>query len=163
MKFYIFSSALACVHVITNKTKDNNYLISVPIYTNPEVDLESQLASLDHYVPAFRLTDSKTGSNGFMLVDEKGESENLSHQLTVTAGLFDIMSSNSDVDHPLCEECTDALLDLMEQQLRLTEEELSDYSHFLRKIENDEDYENMEDLEKELENVSCAFIPIIKS
>lgn len=127
--------------------------LALPVFTNPEVDLESQLASLDHYVPAFRLTDSKTGSNGFMLVDEKGESENLSHQLTVTAGLFDIMSSNSDIDHPLCEECTDALLDLMDQQLRLTEDELNDYSNFLKKIENEDDFENLEDLEKELDNL----------
>lgn len=135
------------------------------MFTNPEVDLESQIASLDHYVPAFRLTDSKTGSNGFMLVDEKGESENLSHQLTVTAGLFDIMSSNSDVDHPLCEECTDALLDLMDQQLRLTEEELNDYSNFLKKIENEDDFENLESLEKELDSVSLFFyvVYVLKS
>lgn len=126
----------------------------MPVFTNPEVDLESQLSSLDHFVPAFRLIDSKNGSNGFMLVDSKGESETLSQQLAVTAGLFDIMSSNSYIDHPLCEECADTLLDLMDQQLRLTEEELNDYSNFLRKIENEDDFENIEDLERELENVS---------
>ncbi|KAL0269362.1 UNVERIFIED_CONTAM: hypothetical protein PYX00_007122 [Menopon gallinae] len=127
--------------------------LSLPVFTNPEVDLELQLASLDHFVPAFRLTESKTGSNGFTLVDEKGETETLSHQLQLTANLFDVMSCNSYVDHPLCEECTDALLDLMDQQLRLTEEELNDYSNFLRKIENDDDFENYEGLEKELESL----------
>lgn len=60
------------------------------------------------------------------------------------------------MDHPLCEECTDTLLDLMDQQLRLTEEELNDYSNFLRRIENDDDFENYEGLEKELENVSTV-------
>lgn len=126
----------------------------MPVFTNPEVDLESQLSSLDHFVPAFRLTDSKNGSNGFMLLDEKGESEQLSQQLAVTAGLFDLMSSNSYIDHPLCEECADSLLDLMDQQLRLTEDELNDYSSFLRKLENEDDFENIEDLERKLENVN---------
>ena len=129
-------------------------LILVPIFPNPEVDLESQIASMDHFVPAFRVIDSKNGSNGFMLIDGKGESQNLSQQVTVTAGLFDIMSSNSYIDHPLCEECSESLLDLMDQQLKLTEEELNDYSNFLRKIENEDDFDNIEDLERELENVS---------
>ncbi|EEB16376.1 beclin, putative [Pediculus humanus corporis] len=108
---------------------------------------------MDHFVPAFRVIDSKNGSNGFMLIDGKGESQNLSQQVTVTAGLFDIMSSNSYIDHPLCEECSESLLDLMDQQLKLTEEELNDYSNFLRKIENEDDFDNIEDLERELENL----------
>ena len=39
----------------------------------------------------------------------------ISHKLAMSAELFDIISSNSDVDHPLCEECTDTLLDTMDQ------------------------------------------------
>ena len=53
----------------------------------------------------------------------------------MTADLFDIVSSNSEIDHPLCEECTDTLLELMDQQLRLTEDELNDYSQFLKRYE----------------------------
>lgn len=47
-----------------------------------------------------------------------------------------MLSSNSEVDHPLCEECTDSLLDLLDQQLRLTAEELNDYSSFLKRCNN---------------------------
>lgn len=53
--------------------------------------------------------------------------------LQVTAGLFDALSNNSDVDHPLCEECTDSILELMDHQLRLTENEQSDYREYLQR------------------------------
>jgi beclin 1 len=108
-------------------------MLPVPIHAAPDVDLESQAGSLDRYVPAFRLTESGNGANGFMLVDE-GETKSLSHHIRVTASLFDILSSSSQVDHPLCEECTDALLDLMDQQLKLTEDEWNDYNQFLKRL-----------------------------
>lgn len=89
---------------------------------------------MDQYIPAFRLTESGNGANGFMLVGGEGETESLSHHIRVTASLFDILSGNSQVDHPLCEECTDALLDLMDQQLKLTEDEWNDYNQFLKRL-----------------------------
>lgn len=44
------------------------------------------------------------------------------------------MSGHTDIDHPLCEECTDTLLDQLDQQLRTTEDELKDYKEFLHKL-----------------------------
>ena len=107
---------------------------AVPIHAAPEVDLESQAGSLDRFIPAFRLTESGNGANGFMLIGVEGETESLSHRMRLTADLFDILSNNSQVDHPLCEECTDALLDLMDQQLKHTEDEWNDYSEFLKRL-----------------------------
>ncbi|KAL1130119.1 hypothetical protein AAG570_013058 [Ranatra chinensis] len=71
----------------------------------------------------------------------------------VTADLFDIVSSNSEVDHPLCEECTDTLLELMDQQLKLTEDELNDYTQFLKRLESDDTQESLETLTKEMEHL----------
>lgn len=51
----------------------------------------------------------------------------------MTASLFDTLSSNSEIDHPLCEECTDMLIDLMDQQLKLMEDEWDDYKNFLER------------------------------
>lgn len=45
----------------------------------------------------------------------------------VTGDLFDIMSGQTDVDHPLCEECTDTLLDQLDTQLNITENECQNY------------------------------------
>lgn len=71
-----------------------------------------------------------------MLVVDDSEVESLSHQMKVQASLFDTLACNSDIDHPLCDECTDTLQELMEQQLRLTQNELNDYSEYLRKYVN---------------------------
>jgi len=45
----------------------------------------------------------------------------------VTSDLFDIMSGQTDIDHPLCEECTDTLLDHLDTQLNITENECQNY------------------------------------
>lgn len=47
----------------------------------------------------------------------------------VTGDLFDIMSGQTDVDHPLCEECTDTLLDHLDTQLNITENECQNYKY----------------------------------
>ncbi|XP_034936313.1 beclin-1-like protein isoform X2 [Chelonus insularis] len=94
-----------------------------------------------------------------MLVGDSGETESLSHHLRVRATLFDILSSSSAADHPLCDECTDSLLMLIDQQLRMTEGEWSDYNEFLKKLEadqqNDSDTGEMEILVKELADVKA--------
>jgi beclin 1 len=41
----------------------------------------------------------------------------LSHYIRKSTRLFDLVSSTSDIDHPLCEDCSDSLLILLEQQL----------------------------------------------
>lgn len=128
--------------------------LSLPIFSNPEVDLESQAASLDHIVPPFRLVESGNGSNGFTLVGgEAGETGSLSHHMKLTASLFDIVSGNSEIDHPLCEECTDMLLDLMDQQLRLSEDEWNDCSQFLKRLEKEDTEEGLDILEAERDNL----------
>jgi len=37
------------------------------------------------------------------------------------------MSGQTDIDHPLCEECTDTLLDHLDTQLNITENECQNY------------------------------------
>lgn len=125
--------------------------LSLPIHNHPDVDLESEAVSLDRYTPAFRLTESGTGANGFTVVGKEGELNQISHKMRVTSELLDMLSSNSDIDHPLCEECTDQLLELLEQQLHLTEVECNDYNRFLDRLQAEEDPpHSLESLEKEL-------------
>ena len=59
------------------------------------------------------------------------------------------MSGQSSIDHPLCEECTDTLLDQLDQQLKITDDELKDYKVFLNKL-NDKPSLDTEALSKEL-------------
>lgn len=145
-------------------------------------EIEPQSGSIEHLVPPFRLIESANGTNGFMLVGDSGETESLSHHLKVLrvssimsqqiimrppfffvkvrATLFDILSSSSSADHPLCDECTDSLLLLMDQQLRMTEGEWSDYNEYLKKIEVEQQQQGNEDVEmetlmKELQDVKA--------
>ncbi|XP_013407864.1 beclin-1-like [Lingula anatina] len=102
-------------------------------------------------IPSARSVSLDSGHDFTLLGEsEQGNMENLSHRIKVTTHLFDIMSGQSDVDHPLCEECTDTLLDQLDQQLKITEDELKDYRDFLEKIEGDGGDIQEEDLDKEL-------------
>ncbi|XP_025090043.1 beclin-1-like isoform X2 [Pomacea canaliculata] len=106
----------------------------------PETDEDPDVLKIN--VPPAR--SDLNDSSDFMLLGETrpDNMENLSHRLKVASVLFDIMSGQSEVDHPLCEECTDALLDRLDQQLKLTEDECRDYKEFLEKLTS---YENKVD------------------
>lgn len=73
----------------------------------------------------------------------------INYLFKVRATLFDILSSSSSADHPLCDECTDSLLLLMDQQLRMTEGEWSDYNEYLKKLEIEQQHQGHEDVEME--------------
>ena len=57
--------------------------------------------------------------------------------MRVTIELFDMLSDNSEVDHPLCEECTDTLLESMEQQLELAESDAQEYADYLARLNSE--------------------------
>ncbi|XP_071510475.1 beclin-1-like [Diadema antillarum] len=99
-----------------------------------------------------RLSSHDSGQD-FTLLGETASSrmESLSHRLKVSSHLFDIMSGQSDIDHPLCEECTDSLLDQLDQQLKITEDECKHYRESLERLtEAEESGEGSEDVEREL-------------
>ncbi|CAN8008878.1 hypothetical protein HPB47_005817 [Ixodes persulcatus] len=100
-------------------------------------------------IEPWRIVES---GNGFMLVgDNAAPAETvISHKLQVEARLFDIMTNQSDVDYPICEECADNLLDQMEHQLDLTEDECKDYKKYLEQLATDEDEEDVEQLDEEV-------------
>lgn len=123
---------------------------SVPIHLNADRELDSQATSFDHFIPPFRISDSGNGTNGFLLVSDGKETQQLSSILKKRVDLFDNLSSNSEIDHPLCDECTDSLLELMDQQLKLADKEWNDYNNYLQKLEQTDDTPNIELLEKEL-------------
>eukprot|EP00038_Savillea_parva_P026186 m.52091 g.52091 ORF g.52091 m.52091 type:complete len:439 (-) comp7350_c0_seq3:3177-4493(-) len=54
------------------------------------------------------------------------------HATQVAQHLFNVMSGRADVDHPLCEECTDSLLDQLDAEHRRVEEECREASEFLK-------------------------------
>ena len=71
------------------------------------------------------------------------------------------MSGQSSIDHPLCEECTDTLLDQLDQQLKITDDELKDYKVFLNKL-NDKPSLDGDALSRELEELRKEEEELIK-
>ncbi|CAG5122243.1 unnamed protein product, partial [Candidula unifasciata] len=91
-------------------------------------------------------------SNDFTLVDHlgPGSMDSMSIRSRVTGQLFDLMSGQSDIDHPLCEECTDHLLDSLDHQLKIVEDESKEYREFLDRLGYSEDVINEPELDEEL-------------
>lgn len=107
-------------------------------------------------MPPFRLTESSAtnGANGFMLVSDGRDTQTLSTTLKARADLFDALSTNSEIDHPLCDECTDTLLELMDQQIRVAEGELHDYNKYLQQLDQQDDSPDLAGLERELDELN---------
>ncbi|XP_032727599.1 beclin-1 isoform X3 [Lontra canadensis] len=108
-----------------------------------------------HGLPLGERMMSTESANSFTLIGEASDGatmENLSRRLKVTGDLFDIMSGQTDVDHPLCEECTDTLLDQLDTQLNVTENECQNYKRCLEILEqmNEDDSEQLQMELKEL-------------
>ncbi|KAL8932730.1 MAG: hypothetical protein Q9216_006708 [Gyalolechia sp. 2 TL-2023] len=58
----------------------------------------------------------------------------LSQQIEFTTRLFEILSARSDVDHPVCTECTDLLLSQLQSRLASATKERDAYISFLKSL-----------------------------
>ncbi|XP_030371622.1 beclin-1-like protein [Scaptodrosophila lebanonensis] len=123
--------------------------LSLPIYGGNVNTLDTQDASsFDHFVPPYRLTDSINGT-GFMLVSDVRDKK-MSAAFKLKAELFDCLSSNSEIDHPLCEECADSMLEIMDRELCIAEDEWNVYKAYLKDLEQQQEAPNVNALDKEL-------------
>ena len=57
------------------------------------------------------------------------------NQNRIKGRLFEILSNQSSVDHPLCEDCADFLMDKMDSKLKILEEECKNYREYLATLE----------------------------
>lgn len=64
--------------------------------------------------------------------------ENLSTQIESTTRLFEILSARSDIDHPICTECTDLLLNAFQNRLAVATKERDAYISFLKDLNNNQ-------------------------
>jgi len=95
------------------------------------------------------------------LLEQDPNVECLSYKVKLSTELFDIMSGASDIDHPICEECTDNLLDLLNDKLVSTENELEGYKNLLVKLES-KDYMNDSLLDLEIERLEAEQSALMK-
>ncbi|XP_004716816.1 beclin-2-like [Echinops telfairi] len=67
-----------------------------------------------------------------------------------TLGISDLLSGESELDEPLCEECTDRLLKRLDRHITTTESEIQDYKCFLEGKELPTGEDTVEALQMEL-------------
>ena len=69
--------------------------------------------------------------------DINGESQqSLSYKVDSSLRLFEILSARSDIDHPICNECTELLLSSLQARLASSTKERDAYITFLRELKN---------------------------
>jgi len=89
-----------------------------------------------------------------MLISDENEVDLLSHLFKTKATLFDHLSGISDIDHPLCDECTDYLIEILEQQLEVTQKDYDDYCEYYKVLQAENDEPKLSELEHELKDVT---------
>ncbi|KIK67149.1 hypothetical protein GYMLUDRAFT_191653 [Collybiopsis luxurians FD-317 M1] len=81
----------------------------------------------------------------------------LSHHLRSTVRLFNLISSRTDIDHPLCAECTQVLLVSLQRQLDETKKERDGYIAFEKEVRKERERETQgiskEEAEKKIEKL----------
>ncbi|KAM7050303.1 beclin-2 [Molossus nigricans] len=91
---------------------------------------------------------SRCSPRKFTLLGEPVSGRSLSSIQKATGGIFDILSGEGDLDHPLCEDCTDNLLEELDSQLTISESDCQNYQRCLVTGERSED--EREALQEEL-------------
>ncbi|PPQ98701.1 hypothetical protein CVT24_003409 [Panaeolus cyanescens] len=81
----------------------------------------------------------------------------LSHHLRSSARLFNLLSSRTEIDHPLCAECTQILLTNLQKQLDETKKERDGYIAFEKEIRKEKEKDpqglSRDEAEKKIERL----------
>ncbi|KIL62573.1 hypothetical protein M378DRAFT_81116 [Amanita muscaria Koide BX008] len=90
----------------------------------------------------------------------------LSHRLRLTARLFNLLSSRTDIDHPLCAECTQTLLTTLQRQLEEAKKERDGYLAYEKEYKRERERETQglskEEAEKRIEKLKLEEQQVIE-
>lgn len=97
---------------------------------------ESQIVSDD--ASATQSKAAKAGTSADKLPTGGGDgAETMSKRYALADRLFEILSARSDIDHPICSECTEILLDGLQKRQAATVRERDAYVQFLKQAQED--------------------------
>jgi beclin 1 len=69
--------------------------------------------------------------------EEENRVPSMSQDMEKEARLFEILSARSDIDHPICVECTEFLVDRLQHRLEAATKERDAYVGFLKQVKGD--------------------------
>ncbi|KAF9478809.1 beclin 1 protein [Pholiota conissans] len=95
--------------------------------------------------------------NAGILEEDHANPSPLSHHLRSTTRLFNILSARTEIDHPLCAECTQILLTTLQRKLDETKKERDGYIAFEKEVRKERERESQglfrEEAEKKIEKL----------
>lgn len=91
-------------------------VIKSPEDTNPKKQRKEEIPNMDS-------------------TDDEGKA--MSQEMERVSRLFEILSARSDIDHPVCVECTELLVDGLQKRLEAASRERDAYSGFLKQVNAD--------------------------
>lgn len=100
--------------------------------------------------------DIQQNSNSFTVISEGNnvEVDCLGFRMSSIVQVFDIMSENSDIEHPLCEECTDFMLETLNTEVRALENQTNSYRDYYQSLQSEETSGiSFEELKKEIKTL----------
>ncbi|TFK54487.1 APG6-domain-containing protein [Heliocybe sulcata] len=107
--------------------------------------------------PASRHTPARGAATASYPEPELPNPSPLSHHLRSSLRLFNLLSSRTELDHPLCAECTHILLSTLERQLEETKKERDGYLAFEKEVRKEKEKEakelSREDAERTIERL----------
>ncbi|KAI9744564.1 MAG: autophagy protein 6 [Claussenomyces sp. TS43310] len=108
------------------------------------------------------LKESLPSSDGF-----PNEGKAMSHEIERVSRLFEILSARSDIDHPICVECTELLVDGLQKRLEATTRERDAYVGYLRQVTADrpteeEVEESQRSLAKAQEEEAASVVELLR-
>ncbi|OAX81052.1 hypothetical protein ACJ72_04606 [Emergomyces africanus] len=100
---------------------------------------ESQVVPV-HAAPTVNGDGRQLSKGGPQTISEiqpaEHEAQECSHQIERATRLFEIISARSDIDHPICTECTDMLIEGLQKRLQTATKERDAYISFLKNLNN---------------------------
>ncbi|CAG8948775.1 hypothetical protein HYFRA_00001897 [Hymenoscyphus fraxineus] len=109
-----------------------NPAMSFVMLTESQVVPASVVKSPEDTNPKRRGLEDTVNMDG---TDDEGKA--MSQEMERVSRLFEILSARSDIDHPVCVECTDLLVEGLQQRLNAATKERDAYSGFLKQVNAD--------------------------
>ncbi|KAI4144059.1 MAG: hypothetical protein L6R39_004336 [Caloplaca ligustica] len=97
---------------------------------------ESQVVPPQAITNNYSSPNPKHKANAPNLSPDTNQPTPLSQQIESSTRLFEILSARSDIDHPICTECTDLLLTSLQSRLSSAQKERDAYISFLKSLNN---------------------------
>ncbi|KAI9252269.1 autophagy protein Apg6-domain-containing protein [Phascolomyces articulosus] len=130
-------------------------------FTSSSISSSSQQQQASHIMSSSHSsvppTSSTTATAATADDSNAPRNNSLSHRLRVASRLFNVMSSRSSVDHPMCQECTDMLLESLEKLLEDVGLERDCYIEYLGKVKDGRITDDeLKDLEQQVHELKLA-------